>query len=185
MKKVLTVLLVIGVLFAFLLFAISSGSSESDGKEIENAESTDTNKEVTVEEQVLIEDNGLVVTAKEYVKDSIWGDGIKLLIENNTNSDISLTCDDLIVNNYMISNLFSETVAAGKKSNTTVYLSSSELNAAGISNVGKVEFNFRTYNPETYDTLNTYDLVTVETSAFDIMDVVAENAGSVLYACRL
>ncbi len=181
MKRALTLLLVFAVLFAFALFAIASGSSDGEEKEISSAESTDNSKEITIEEQVLIDDNGLVVTAKEYVKDSIWGDGIKLLIENNTDSDVTLTCDDLIVNDYMLTDLFSETVSAGKKANTTVYLSSTQLDAAGISNVGKVEIYFRTYNPETYDTIKSYGVVTIKTSVFDIIDVEADNIGAVLY----
>ena len=76
------------------------------------------------------------VTATEYVVDSFWGDGIKLLIENNGASDIGIGCTALIVNDYMISDLFSTTVAAGKKANETLYLSNSGLQAAGIENVG-------------------------------------------------
>ena len=43
--------------------------------------------------------------------DSIWGDGIKLLVENNSAKDYTRGCDALIVNDYMITDLFSADVA--------------------------------------------------------------------------
>ncbi len=184
MKKILTVISVVIVTFAFLLFALASGSDSSDSKEITNGGETSTDKveeKVTIEEQVVFEHDGIVATAKEYVNDSIWGDGIKLLIENNSDKDVSLTCDNVIVNDYMITDLFVETVAAGKKANATLYLSSNQLKAAGISNVGKVEIYFRTYDSETYDTIYKADAVVLKTSVFDIADSVADNVGAELY----
>ena len=41
-------------------------------------------------------------------------------------------CKALIVNNYMISDLFASEIAAGKKANEVMYLSNSQLKAAGI-----------------------------------------------------
>ena len=104
--------------------------------------SVETSSNVTINEQVLVDQDGIKITATGYETDSIWGEGISLLIENNTDKDYTVGCDALIVNDYMISDLFAETVAAGKKSNSNMYLSSSQLKAAGIENVGKVEMYF-------------------------------------------
>ncbi len=183
MKKVLSALLIVGVVLAFVIFAIGSGSSDG-GSEIEDGGKVDkeqAEEKISIDEQVVFDHDGFVVTAKEYVNDVIWGDGIKLLIENNTADDITLTCDAVIVNDYMISDLFVETVASGKKSNSTLYLSTSDLEAAGITNVGRVEIYFRTYDPETYDTIYTADRVIVETSAVDSIDSSADNVGTELY----
>ena len=101
-------------------------SSDSDGqKEIttntsqEGSNSKEENANVTIEEQVLFEQNGIVITAKEYVSDSIWGDGIKLLIENNSDKTVTVGCNALIVNNYMINDLFSSEVASEVTSEDT------------------------------------------------------------------
>ena len=142
--KVLALCLVMSL---FAMMALGSGSdSSSEKKDIVASDSTsstdtadssdsaatDTKTEetssasaVTIEEQVLFEQDGLKVTATEYVVDSIWGDGVKLLIENDGTSDIGLGCNALIVNDYMITDLFSTTVAAGKKDYETLNLSSS------------------------------------------------------------
>ena len=67
--------------------------------------------EITIEEQVLVEQDGIRITALEYVKDSIWGDGIKVLIENDSEKDVMVGCDALIVNDYMIHDLFGSEIA--------------------------------------------------------------------------
>lgn len=153
----------------------------ADSNEETTADRADSSEAVTIEEQVLFEQDGLKVTATEYVVDSIWGDGIKLLIENDGASDIGLGCNALIVNDYMITDLFSATVAAGKKDYETLNLSSSGLKAAGIDNVGKIEIYFHTFDPDTYMTIADMDCVTIQTSAFDSMDSTPNDAGQELY----
>ena len=151
-------------------------NTTSDAK----AEDTSKNVKVTIDEQVLIDEAGLVITAKEYVTDSIWGDGIKLLIENNSEKDYTVGCEALIVNDYMISDLFVSTVAAGKKANETMYLSSTELQAAGIDNVGKVEMYFQAYDSEwNYALKDAY--AEIQTSEYANIDTTPNDAGAELY----
>lgn len=151
----------------------SSGGSGSDSA----AKGADT----TIEEQVLYDGDGIRITAKEYVTDSIWGDGIKVLLENDTDNDIMVGCEALIVNDYMIHDLFASDVAAGKKANSTIYLSSSELKAAGIENVGRIEVYFHAYDSDTYDTIFSGEYAEIETSAVDRMDTKANDDGMELY----
>lgn len=160
---------------------ISSESGNNHMADSSSAEAATDKADVTLEEQLLFEKDGLKVTATEYVVDSIWGDGIKLLIENDGSTDIGLGCDALIVNDYMITNLFSTTVAAGKKDYETLDLSSSELEAAGIENVGKIEIYFYTYDPDSFSTIEDMDCVTIQTSAYDSMDTTPNDAGQELY----
>lgn len=136
---------------------------------------------ITIEEQVLIDRDGIKVTAKQYVTDSIWGEGIKVLIENDSDIDVMVGCDALIVNDYMISDLFSADVAAGKKANDTIYLSSSELKAAGIDVVGRVEIYFHAYDSDSYDSVFSKESAVIETSAIDRIDTKAGDDGMELY----
>lgn len=134
----------------------------------------------SIEEQVLLDQDGLKVTAKEMITDSFWGEGIKLLIENNTEKNIGLGCNALIVNDYMISDLFSSTIAAGKKSNENLYFSSSALEAAGITNIGQIEIYFHVFDGDSYETIKDYDCVTIKTSNFDSMDTTVADEGEEL-----
>jgi hypothetical protein len=195
-SKWIAVLLCLGL---FASMAMGSGSSDSgETKDIvtsnENEESSsektnDVTEEadasdstdVTIEEQVLVNQNDIVITATEYTIDSIWGDGIKLLIENNSDKNVTVGAKALIVNDYMITDLFVSDVAAGKKSNETMYLSSSELEAAGINCVGQVEVYFQVYESASYDDIFNTDVVTIQTSEYANMDTTSNDVGTELY----
>ncbi|NBH71965.1 hypothetical protein D3Z51_08010 [Clostridiaceae bacterium] len=190
-------------LAVFAAMALGSGQSDpgetkqvvsNEGTEKQDADKSDSNDSegskdsgdssgaaVTIDEQVLVDQDGIVVTATEYVTDSIWGDGIKLLLENNSDKDVTVGCNALIVNDYMITDLFSSGIAAGKKSNETMYFSSMQLKAAGIENVGKIEIYFHVYDSSTYDTIFEPECVVVQTSEYANMDTMPDDAGTELY----
>ena len=198
----------VALVLCFTLFAamaIGSGSSDSGNKkdvvsstdsgtnpandpstaDTEEKSNTDndanTSSVPTIEEQVLIDTNGIKITAKEYLTDKIWGDGIKLLIENSSDTDYTVGCDALIVNDYMITDLFSSKVAAGKNANETMYLSSTGLKAAGIESVGKVEMYFHASDAQ-YNMVFKNEYAEIHTSEFDNMDTTPNDAGTELYS---
>ena len=198
----------VALVLCFTLFAaiaIGSGSSDSGNKkdvvsstdsgtnpandpstaDTEEKSNTDNNANTssvpTIEEQVLIDTNGIKITAKEYLTDKIWGDGIKLLIENSSDTDYTVGCDALIVNDYMITDLFSSKVAAGKNANETMYLSSTGLKAAGIESVGKVEMYFHASDAQ-YNMVFKNEYAEIHTSEFDNMDTTPNDAGTELYS---
>lgn len=207
MKK-LKLLTLLSVMMIFGMMSIGSGSTDGDKKEItSSSESTevalDENEDVatndaatdlaaednknedalttTIEEQILIDDEDFKVTAVSYEKDSIWGDGIKVLIENDRAEDIGIGCTALIVNDYMITDLFAAEVAAGKKAYETLNLSNMQLEAAGIENVGQIEIYFHTYDSDSYKSIKDYDCVTIKTSNYDDMDTAINDEGHELY----
>ena len=182
MKKFIRVLGVMLVLVVFAGLAVGSGSADEGGEIATNSNGSVVEASVvTIDEQVLFEQNGIKVTAKEYASDIIMGDGVNVLVENNTDKNLSVGCDAVIVNNYMIVDLFSCSVAAGKKANDTIYLSSSALDAAGITNVGQIEIYFRVFDSDTYETVFEVAPVTIQTSAFDDMDITPADAGEELF----
>lgn len=158
-----------------------AGKSASSDSEVLKDSADSSGTVITIDEQVLVDQDGIVVTATEYITDSIWGDGIKLLLENNSDKDVTVGCNALIVNDYMITDLFSSGIAAGKKSNETLYFSSTQLNAAGIENVGIIEIYFHIYDSSTYDTVFDSECVVVETSEYANMDTMPNDAGTELY----
>lgn len=125
-KKILKKAGVIAAFSVFGLLALGSGSGSSSGNEkkittdasVESStgsdeignSAADADSKVTITEQVLVEENGLKITAMEFVNDSIWGEGIKLLIENDSDKNLTVGCDALIVNDYMMTDLFASSV---------------------------------------------------------------------------
>lgn len=182
MRKRMKLLTTMLCLSLFFLMTQACGSANTDDeKDIAISEKNESETDITIEEQVLFERDGIVVTAKEYVTDEIWGDGIKLLIENNSDKSITVGCNALMVNNYMISDLFVSGVAAGKSANKIMYLSNTELEAAGIDTVGQIEVYFHVYDSDTYETLFDAECVTIQTSEYANMDTIPEDTGVELY----
>ena len=197
MKKISRVIAAVLCLSIFSFMAIASSSSNTsetkkitgdDKKEISSDDSTDTDdkkeasaNKVTIKEQEIFNSDDVVITAKEYVTDSIWGDGIKVLIENKSDKNVMVGCDALIVNNYMITDLFGSEVAAGMNANETIYLSSNELKAAGIDTVGKVELYLHVFDSDSYDRIATSDCITIETSEVNNVEYKMNDDGYELY----
>lgn len=198
-KQIISMLLVFCI---FATMALGSGSDESSAssehKEIVSSESnsesvsgeTNSSNEsvsnpetlaITIEEAIVYDENGILITAKEYSTDSIWGDGIKFLIENNSEQNITVTTNATIVNDYMVDDLFYADIAAGKKTNETLSLSSSELNAAGITSIGQIEVYFHIYDSDSWGEISDTEGITIKTSLYDSMDVVIDEGGTILY----
>lgn len=159
----------------------ASPSSEESSDNLITTDDSMVSADITIEKQILVDQNDIVITAEKYVSDSFWGDGVKVLLENNSNKDVTVSCNALIVNDYMITDLFVSEIAAGKKANDTIYLSSSELEAAGIDTVGKIEIYFHVYDSSSYDNIFDSDCVTIQTSEYSNMDTTPNDAGSELY----
>ena len=119
-NKITSKLLLILVFALFVGMALGSGSKDEDSgkKEIvdseESEEDTEAEEEdkasepeaeeaegemeaVTVEEQVLVEQDGIKITATEMTEDSFWGQGVMLLIENDSDKNISVGCKALMI----------------------------------------------------------------------------------------
>ena len=162
----------------------SSSSSSSNKKDITTSNADEKKSEASsipsIEETVLIDSNGIKITAKEYVTDSILGDGIKLLIENSSDKDYTVGCDALIVNDYMITDLFVSEIAAGKSANETMHLYSTELKAAGIDSVGKIEMYFHAYDAD-WNYLFKNEYTEIQTSEYANMDTTPDDTGTELY----
>lgn len=202
MKKYLSILCVLGIMLSATSCAdvetesskkeivpVESGDSSSentnndDSSEAEQAteESNRSTDSLSIDEQVLWEVDGVKVTATGITEDSIFGAEVNLLVENNSDKDIGISADAVIVNDYMIDDLTSVTVTAGNKSNSSVTLPSSELEAAGIDNIGKVELYLHTFDPETYMTEQSSDCITLTMPGADTVDTEANIGGTTLY----
>ncbi len=199
MKKSQMLALVMAISI-FMSFALGSSSSSSDSNkpitgtsgseennsdsQTEETESTTTTAKTlapTIDEEVVFDEDGIKITAKEYTSDSLWGDGIKFLIENETEQNVTVGITALIVNNYMITDSFVASVAAGKKTNETMNLSSSQLKAAGIDVIGQIEVYFHIYDSDTWGNIVDTDCITIKTSLYDQMDTTVDDEGQVLY----
>lgn len=160
---------------------VSVDKSGDSKKEITSKDESEKTKTFSINEQVLWEVDGVKITAKGIEEDSIFGTKINVLVENNSDKNIGIGADALIVNDYMISDLTSMTVTAGNKSNESITLFSSELNAAGIEHIGKIEMYLHTFDPDTYQMQKKSDCITITTSEYSNMDTDNSIKGTTLF----
>ena len=81
-------------------------------------------------------------------------------IENTSGQNVGINVDNMSINGYMMTPLFSTTVYDGKKAIDDITILSSDLEANGISSVDQVELQFHIYNAESYETIADSDAIT-------------------------
>lgn len=180
MKKMMAFVLVLVLLIALTACGGNSTKTNLDSGDAVTQTATDA-QAVTIERMVLVDQNGLVITAQELVEDSLWGTGVNILIENNSDNDLGIQCKSLTVNGFMVTDLFSSTIAAGKKANDTIYLSSSQLKEAGITTISDIAISFQVFDPNSYTNVFNTQEIDIKTSADGTTKQLAMDDGKELF----
>lgn len=186
-KKIFGLMLCLSV---YAMMAVGSGSSSGEDKEISGVttpaseesaveQSTEDTSTVTIEEQVLYDENDIKITATG-MDDGLFGTELTLLIENNSSTGITVQARDSNVNGFMVDTMMSADVAAGKKANDSLTFETSGLKDCGIEQIATMEFSFHIFNTETWDTIVDTDLITVDTSIADTYVQEVDDSGEVL-----
>lgn len=183
-KHILALLL---ALVLVLLCACSEGGDEirepagaSGDPGTSTPAETEADEAVTIAETVLYDADGVKVTATG-LEEGWMGPEVKILVENSSEQNVLVTTDALSVNGYMapFSSLYAE-VAAGKKSNETLSLLSSELERSGISTIAELQFFIEVKDADTWDPIAASELITLSTSAAGFEQPV-DDSGELLY----
>lgn len=178
----------------FASMALGSGSSDSgedkqiasvengsSGAETDVSSETDEkdNNEVTVEEQVLYDENDIKITATG-LEDSMLGTELKLLIENNSSKSITVQAGNANVNGYMVPTMMSADVASGKKANNSLTFETSGLKDCGIEQIATMEFYFHIFDSESWDEIVDTNVITINTSIADGYVQNYDDSGDIL-----
>ncbi|MBR4241535.1 MAG: hypothetical protein IKR97_04875, partial [Eubacterium sp.] len=156
-------------------------AEEGSPEETTSAEASAPQEDSSIEEQVILEEQGIKITAKGMDDSGLMGPGIKLLIENESGQDITVQTRDGSVNGYMIETMMSADVVNGKKANETLTFSSSDLKQAGISTFADMEFYFHIFDTSSWDTIFDSDRIQIKTSAADSYEYIFDDSGEVAY----
>ena len=127
-------------------------NSSNDYSDYEDGVTTD------IDDVILFQDAGVTVTATELYYESYGDDiypAVKVLIENGSASDISLSVDYCAVNGISTNAYLSDSVTAGKKANSSIELDSTDFANAGFTTIDDLQIQMSVYDPESYDTLST------------------------------
>ena len=171
----------------------SKNTSQSEDQTIDaNSDSVSATEEATatIEEQVLVEQDGIKITAKDITYDSSFmGSSLNLIIENTSDKTITVQARDVSVNGYMLNPIMSADIAPGKTANDDILFLSSELEENGIEAIANIEAKFTAFSTENFESLFTTDTVRIETSASGTegsghpadAQVAFENSGVTIY----
>lgn len=210
MKKIVKIICLVLALTLFAAMAIASGSDSNTSDEVKAPSSVTTNDSATqnnnnstaetddnktptaqpsttnstketIEEAVILEQDGIKITVKSLDLNAFMGPEIKLLIENNTDKSVTVQTRDASVNGYMVSTMMSADVAAGKKANDKITIMNSNLKDAGITTIADVELSFHVFDSDTWSTIFDSEMIRIETSAADGYNYTYDNSGTPIY----
>lgn len=191
MKKFIAIMLTLTLIMSLTACGgTSSGGDKEppnvsetvDGKESKEPEQTkEQEQEATIGETVLVDEAGVKITAKGLSFDGIFGTELKLLIENNSEKDLTIQCRNASVNGYMVETMMSVDIVSGKKANDTLTFSKSDFEVCGITKIADMEFSFHMFTTEGWDTYLDTPQIQLKTSIADTYEYVFDDSGDTAY----
>lgn len=180
MKKIILITLTVALIFAFA-GCVSDNTVEEklpvtdiEIPDVELAEDltigeTGVQKpaeaEVTLEEQVVYDENNIKVTVKGLTYDVWFGPAVAVLVENNSEQNITVQTRKSSINGLMIDTMFSCDVAAGKKANDNITFYENEMDVSNITTIKNIEFVLHIFDTDAWEDIDDSDPILLTTSA--------------------
>jgi len=142
---------------------------------------TQTDEKITIAETVLLDEQNIKITALSFDADALFGPEVKLLIENGSDKNLTISAVGGSVNGYMADLSLYCNVSAGKKANDALSVMTSQLESCGIRQIGVMEFSFYIYDTDSWDTYLKSAAVTLKTSAADTVEDTYDSSGCAVY----
>lgn len=134
----------------------------------------------SIEETVILDQGGLKITATG-LEESFMGEELKLLVENNSDQNLTVQSHASSVNGYMITNIMSIDVASGKKVNDTLTLTSSEMEDCGITSITDLAFTLHVFNTDTWEAVIDTPVIELKTNLSGTVTQTYDDSGNVVY----
>ena len=186
----LNVIILVGFLVLCMLSCFAGGGDNEntrENKDVVAVDGTDSNKEendidnsgeknnetpivdeaYNFKEQVLLDRDGIRITAKSIEK-SWAGTSLNVLVENDSETNITVQTRDSIVNGIMVDTWASIDIVAGKKANDSITFTSSDVKTAGIDIFKDISLKFHVFNSDDWNTI--FDTEQISFTANDDVD---------------
>ena len=147
-------------LFIGALIALSTISFVACGSTAQTSNSANTNDTVTTEAaqeeeekeedtvNTLYDADGIKITTDGFVEDSIWGMGIQLAIENNSDRHLGVSIEDASLDGYMVTMLGCLDVTSGMKDKEIITFCDD-----GSAEYKDFQGTLHIYDADSYDTI--------------------------------
>ena len=201
MKKVMTVILSLLIIMTFAACGSTtdeqlqqpaevsgieeSAEIEESGEEeleqpAEQGQKTSGRKD-TIPETVLLDESGVRITAKSLDFDAAVGPELKLLIENNSGTDLTVQTRKTSVNGCMVDTMMSVDVADGKQANDTLTFMGTDLELSGVRIIADMEFSFHIFTSSDWETYLDTPQICLMTSAAENYEYIYDDSGASAY----
>ena len=148
----------------------------------ETAAPTKPKSDVTLENQVIYDKDGVRITVTGLEADTWTGTKIWMMLENNTDRNLLLTGDVFVVNGITVQAYLYAEVAAGMKANDSLELFTDVLDMAGIEKIATVRgYDTRLVDSDSLDTVAKIPL-SLETSVAQTHVQNVEDAGETVFS---
>lgn len=107
-------------------------------------------RQSVADEIVLFDDDNCTMMVTGFDPESIWGYTMNVYLENKTGENLMFSIGDAAVNGFMCDPFWAETVAPGKRSNTTVSWMTQDFEENGITEVDSLTLPIRVYNADNW-----------------------------------
>ena len=120
--------------------------------------------EITVDEQIIVDQDGIVITVKSFENDESHGPTFLLQIENTTDKDLIMNSDLATVNGITVDTMLACDVMAGDTVEAELYINIYDLEISGITTIKDIEISFSAYDMATYTIVFISDVVMFSTN---------------------
>lgn len=138
-------------------------------------------EDTTIAEQVIYDQDGVKVTVTGFDSTNMFGVGIPILVENNSDRNICVQIRNSSINGCMTDFQASVEVASGKKANDEITILKSELEKYGIEQVADLECSLHFSDPDTYMTITDTPTINIETNLTGKYEQACDDSGNTVY----
>jgi len=178
-KSALALILCLCLVFSAACSAGDSTKGDKKNKETEKTEEVKDETEstqdvgngealsfdkITVDEQIIVDQDGIVITVKSFENDESHGPTFILQIENTTDKDLIMNSDLTTVNGITVDTMLACDVMAGDIVEEDLYINKYDLDISGITTIKDVEISFSAYDMATYTIIFRSDVVMFSTN---------------------
>lgn len=101
----------------------------------------------TISNQVLVDTEELNITVVAAYDQIIFGFTVELYYENKTtDKELMFALGDSVINGYLVTSVWADSIKAGHTATETIYFSQSDLDELGIQWVDKIDMELRVYD---------------------------------------
>lgn len=136
----------------------------------------------TIDEQVLLDNDMVKITAKEFIVYNYGGTSIKLYVENKSEKAFKLRCDDVIVNDYVCYSNSYLLLKAGENAYFEIEFRPESYHYGEIGKIGEIKLKFFLCEPDSFHVeIQESDWITINASDIEAEDEELDINGITLF----